>query len=75
MQIPIILGCPTIRFLGISIDLAQLNANYNAKIIKTTKKQTIIAGLQAGWCSQGKNTEVVCHSLLQWTTFCQNSPP
>ena len=20
-----------------------------------------------------KNTEVVCHSLLQWTTFCQNS--
>ena len=27
------------------------------------------------WGSQGKNTEVVCHSLLQWTTFCQNSPP
>ena len=26
------------------------------------------------WDSQGKNTEVVCHSLLQWTTFCQNSP-
>ena len=25
--------------------------------------------------SQGKNTEVVCHSLLQWTTFCQTSPP
>ena len=23
------------------------------------------------YCSQGKNTEVVCHSLLQWTTFCQ----
>ena len=29
----------------------------------------------AAWCSQGKNTEVVCHSLLQWTTFCQISPP
>ena len=27
------------------------------------------------WGSQGKNTEVVCHSLLQWTTFCQKSPP
>ena len=27
------------------------------------------------WGSQGKNTEVVCHSLLQWTTFCQTSPP
>ena len=27
------------------------------------------------WGSQGKNTEVVCHSLLQWTTSCQTSPP
>ena len=27
------------------------------------------------WGSQCKNTEVVCHSFLQWTTFCQNSPP
>ena len=27
------------------------------------------------WGSQGKNTDVVCHSLLQWTTFCQTSPP
>ena len=25
--------------------------------------------------SQGKNTEVICHSFLQWTMFCQNSPP
>ena len=23
------------------------------------------------WGSQGKNIEVVCHSLLQWTTFYQ----
>ena len=27
------------------------------------------------WASQGKNTEVACHSLLQWTTFCQACPP
>ena len=27
------------------------------------------------WGSQGKNTEVVCHFLLQWTTFCQASSP
>ena len=27
------------------------------------------------WGFQGKNSEVVCHSLLQWTTVCQNSPP
>ena len=26
------------------------------------------------WGSQGKNTEVFCHSFLQSTTFCQNSP-
>ena len=26
------------------------------------------------WDSQGKNIEVVCHSLLRWTTFGQNSP-
>ena len=25
--------------------------------------------------SQGKNTQVVCHPLLQWTTFCQPSSP
>ena len=23
------------------------------------------------WCSQGKNAEVICHCLLQWTTFYQ----
>ena len=23
------------------------------------------------WGSQGKNVKVVCHSLLQWTMFCQ----
>ena len=27
------------------------------------------------WGSPGKNTEVVYHSLLQWTTSCQTSPP
>ena len=30
------------------------------------------------YCSRGswgKNVDVVCHSLLQWTMSCQNSPP
>ena len=27
------------------------------------------------WGSQGKSTEVACHSFFQWTTFCQASPP
>ena len=26
------------------------------------------------WGCRSKNTGVVCHSLLQWTTLCQNSP-
>ena len=26
----------------------------------------------SSWSSQGKNTEVVFHCLLHWTTFCQN---
>ena len=26
------------------------------------------------WGSQDKNAEVVCYSLVQWTTFSQNSP-
>ena len=34
-----------------------------------------IAFSYSSWGSQGKNTEVVCHSLFQWTTFCQTSPP
>ena len=25
------------------------------------------------WGSQGKIAEVICHSLLQWTMFCQSS--
>ena len=35
----------------------------------------IILPFYYSWGSQGKNTEVVCHSLLQWTTFCQPSLP
>ena len=35
----------------------------------------VFAFSYCSWGSQGKNAEVVCHSLLQWTTFCQNSPP
>ena len=27
------------------------------------------------WGSRGKKIEVVCHSLLQWTTFCHTLPP
>ena len=26
------------------------------------------------WGSHSKNSGSVCHSLLQWTTFCENSP-
>ena len=29
----------------------------------------------SSWGSHGNNTEVACHSLIQWTTSCQHSPP
>ena len=35
----------------------------------------LFASSHWSWDSGGKDTGVVCHSLLQWTTFCQNSPP
>ena len=35
----------------------------------------VFAFSYSSWGSQSRNTEVVCHSLLQWTIFCQNSPP
>ena len=34
----------------------------------------LFAFSHCSWDSQGKNMRVVCHSLLQWNTFCQNSP-
>ena len=34
----------------------------------------LFAFLCCAWGSCGKNTGGVCHSLLQWTTFCQNFP-
>ena len=35
----------------------------------------LLAYLYCSWGSQGKNIEMVCHSLVQWTTLCQTSPP
>ena len=35
----------------------------------------LLAFSYCSWASQGKNTKVFCHFLLQWTTFCQTSPP
>ena len=34
----------------------------------------VFAFSYCSWSSQGKFTEVICHSLFQWSTFCQNSP-
>ena len=36
---------------------------------------SLFAFSYCSWGSQGKNAEVVCHSLLHQTTFCQDSPP
>ena len=34
---------------------------------------SLFAFSYCSWSSPGKNTGVVCHSLLEWTMFCQNS--
>ena len=63
-----------------SIALAQKQI-YGSMGQKSAQKRThtpthnFSAFSYCSWGSQGKNTEVVCHSLLQWTTFCQTSPP
>ena len=38
----------------------------------STWVQLLFAFSYCSWSSQGKNTEVVCHSLLQWATFCSD---
>ena len=47
----------------------------NQSILKEISPSYLFAFSYCSWGSQGKNTEVVCHSLLRWTMFCQNSPP
>ena len=51
--------------------LRKIPRSFNKLILKRTFSYCSYSS----WGSQGKNTEVVCHSLLQWTTFCQTSPP
>ena len=48
---------------------------WRAVVHGVTKSRTGWATELNCWASQGKNTEVVCHCLLQWTMFYQNSPP
>ena len=43
--------------------------------ITNSQSSLRLTSIECSWGSQGKSTEVVCHSLLQWTTFCQTSPP
>ena len=51
---------------------------FSRSILGTYRPQDSVSYLFAfsycSWGSQGKNTEVVYHSLVHWTTFCQNSP-
>ena len=52
-----------------------LSSSMNLVKLQDTKSIHSSNLLCCSWGSQGKNTEGVCHSLLQWTTFCQTSPP
>ena len=53
-------------------ELAQTHVHQAGDAIQPS---CLFAFTNCSWGSQGKNAEVVCHSLLQWTTFCQSSPP
>ena len=58
----------------------QNSSSMSFRLIFTFKKElgvftTDTLSSYCSWGSQGKNAEVVCHSLLQWTTFSQTSPP
>ena len=44
---------------------------WQVTVYGVAKSWTRLSDFTSLWRSQGKNTEVVCHSLLQWTTFCQ----
>ena len=50
-------------------------ANWATTDLGSSSFSVLFAFSYCSWGSQGKNTEVVCHSLLQWTWYCQNSPP
>jgi len=49
-------------------------------LLEESESQSVVSnflwphGLYSPWNFPGQNAEIVCHSLLQWTTFCQNSP-
>ena len=49
--------------------------NLGARVGAHLPGSYLFAFSYCSWGSWGKNTGVVCHSLLTWTTFCQNSPP
>ena len=65
------------RLVCFSLSFYIINFNISWLMKESNMRQCLIF-FTFSYCSlvfQGKNTEVVCHSLLQWTTFCQNSPP
>ena len=51
------------------------NWQFTGKVCLMITFNTLSRIMYSSWGSQGKNLEVVCHSLLQWATFWQNSPP
>ena len=52
-----------------------VNATGDRSKVWCCKEQYCIGTGNVRSMNQGKNTVVVCHSLFQWTTFCQTSPP
>ena len=60
-------------FNGWAEDVAMVDngdGTWTGEVELTAGTEFKVAFSYCSWGSQGKNTEVVCHSLFQWTTFC-----
>ena len=49
-------------------------ASWGCSLVWIREAAGLVSFLYSSWGSHGEYTGVVCHSLLQWIMFCQNSP-
>ena len=74
-QIPCIILVHTLLYIFKKRGLLNLFIQLNCCCCcSVTKPCPTLCDPMISWDSRGKNSGMVCHSLLQWATFCQNSP-
>ena len=64
-----------LELLVIALTLPQHHTGHLPTCVAHLPLPYLLAFSSCSWGSHSKNTGVVCHSLLQWTTFCQAFPP